>query len=277
MEPLTTDTFVTNDVVTLAHERIITDIIHPKPSENDIKNDFVNGIHEQTTIIRYVDDTFINVPCDVIIIDKYDLSAFWKHYEECIEQRRNVIIDSRMWVLISYAIIKYDTDVIIYDVYNNTLQSLYTFTTECFKVQSNELTLTQIKQLFISKLVIVHFLKYYDIGLNTNDIIKCIKKNDSLIVALINYIGINRFGLNNVSNNYGESINPSHVSYICGEFTKDFGRDQFTVSRSRPIAAMNRDTKCPSSWDLSNITRYELFTALTHLSNIAFSFNIRIT
>ena len=135
----------------------------------------INGLLSKSILIRSKDDTFLTFDCTVIIIDEYDLSTFWKCINEH-KQDHNIILDSRLTWLILYSILKYENDMLIYNVYNSRIITIYRYFSELSGITINELSMYRIKQITILKLLLSHFLYNFDISWNISNIIKNINK-----------------------------------------------------------------------------------------------------
>ena len=151
--------------------------------QHDIKNNddtifsdsILNGSFETTYIIRTTDETFISFPHITYLVK--NLSDFWLFYD-AHKNTSNILIESRLVNYIAYATIKYGEDLLIYDAYTCKIKSIYYFCSDFFHIQTNELTINQIKQLFFMYLLICVYAKQLNISWNVNNLIKHIKYND---------------------------------------------------------------------------------------------------
>lgn len=216
---------------------------------------YLNGSFKHTYIIREIDETFIPFEHTTIIVKS--LSDLWNFYESH-KNDSNILIDSRMVNYIAYAVIKYGEDLLIYDAYTGKIKSIYFFCSDHFHIQTNELTINQIKQLFFMHLLILVYAKQLNINWNINNLIKCIKSNDyhihfekdpnvNVFDMIINYIRIQTH----------TDVNSSNVMKILNYFDGAFSRKAYT-SESSP------DLK---EWDLTSMSGYEFFVAITILKN----------
>ena len=216
---------------------------------------YLNGSFKDTYIIREIDETFIPFEHTTVIVN--NLSELWNFYESH-KNESNILIDSRMVNYIAYATIKYGEDLLIYDAYTGKIKSIYFFCSDHFHIQTNELTINQIKQLFFMHLLILVYTKQLNINWNINNLIKCIKSNDynihfekdpnvNIFDMIINYIKIQSH----------TDVNTSNVMKILNYFDSSFSRKAY-VSESSPEL---------KEWDLTNISGYEFFVAITILKN----------
>lgn len=216
---------------------------------------YLNGSFKDTYIIREIDETFIPFEHTTVIVN--NLSELWNFYESH-KNESNILIDSRMVNYIAYATIKYGEDLLIYDAYTGKIKSIYFFCSDHFHIQTNELTISQIKQLFFMHLLILVYAKQLNINWNINNLIKCIKSNDyhihfekdpnvNIFDMIINYIKIQSH----------TDVNSSNVMKILNHFDGTFSRKAYMPESSPEL----------KEWDLTNISGYEFFVAITILKN----------
>lgn len=233
----------------------------PITNEQTIYTDIcLNGSFKDNYIISLVDDLFINFE-HTLFIPK-NLGDFWKFYEEH-KQSANILIDSRCVNYIAYAILQYEDNVIIYDVYTGLCVSVYVFCSKFFNIQTNEITISQIKQLFVAYLLFSVFVKSFDFEWNTLSIIKCIKSND-LKINMLNNVNLNIF---DVLIDYCKvkttcEINTKNIYYIIEQFEIYFSKSAYQSSTA-PLD-INKE------WKIKNIKPYEFLVALTILKNNGF-------
>ena len=214
----------------------------------------LNGSFERTIMIRSLDDTFIHFPCEVFIVTS--LSAFWKLHEEH-KDNSNILIDSRLDHFIAYAAIKYGDNILIYDSYTGKVKTVYMYVSDIFHIQTNELTISQIKKLFIMYLLILVYVKSLNIDWNVTSLIRLIKQisNDSpqdMIDIIITYIKIQA----------QSSINSSNVKNILTLINESFTYSAYE-SETAPII---------KQWNIGKTTGYEFFVALSILRNNNYRF-----
>ena len=232
--------------------------IHQHEEKNNDETIFnettLNGSFKDTFILRETDDSFILFPHSTQIISS--LSQFWEFYD-AHKSTHNILIDSRMVDYIAYATIKYGDDVLIYDSYSGKIMTIYYFCSNHFHIQTNELTITQIKQLFIMYLLVIVYARDLSIQWNINNLIRCIKTNDNLIYnihdpnanffnMIINYIGTQQ----------NTTANSRNILKIINYFIKSFSKNAYYP-----------ECENIEKWNLEGITRYEFIMAITVLKN----------
>lgn len=227
-----------------------------KNNDDTIFNDTIlNGSFKDTYIIREIDETFIFFPHNIYIVN--NLKDFWRFYDSH-KDHNNILIDSRLINYIAFATIKYGEDLLIYDAYTCKIKSIYFFCSDYFHIQTNELTINQIKQLFIMYLLILVFSKQLNISWNINTLIKCIKMNDynihfehnpnvNIFDMIINYIKIQS----------QTNVNSGNVMKIIKYFDATFSRKAYAAENAPEI----------EEWDLTNMSGYEFYIAMTVLKN----------
>ena len=125
-----------------------------KNNDDTIFNDtHLNGSFLNTYVLCETDDSFVPFPHTIHKVTS--LLDFWNFYDSH-KTDNNIIIDSRLINYIAHATIKYGEDLLIYDAYNGKVKSIYYFCSDHFHIQTNELTINQIKQLFVTYLIIVN-------------------------------------------------------------------------------------------------------------------------
>ena len=123
---------------------------------NDIHN---NGIFKETILFAEVDDVFCPVKnLTKILIKRYDIADFLKMYTEN-KDKKNILIDSRLIECIIYAILLYDSDVVIYNVINNRCENIFVFSKNLFQINANNLNMHYIKKILFLYLFINFYLK----------------------------------------------------------------------------------------------------------------------
>lgn len=224
-------------------------------SETIFNETRLNGAFKTTYIIREIDDTFIFFPHEVYIVK--NLKDFWNFYDSHKDEN-NILIDSRLINYIAYAIIKYGEDLLIYDSYTSKIKSIYFFCSDYFKIQTNELTISQIKQLFIIYLLILVYSKQMNITWNINNLIKCIKSNDHDIHIKHNP-QLNTFDIiiNYIKIQSQTEVNTSNIMKILQYFDSSFSTKAY-ISETAPEM---------KEWDMNGMSGYEFFIAITILKN----------
>lgn len=215
----------------------------------------LNGSFNHNILIRSVDDTYIAFSTDIAIV--HNLAEFWSIYDTHVDTH-NVLIDSRLIEYIAYATIKYGDNILIYDTYTGHVNSIYFFCSQHYHIQTNELSINQIKQLFIMHLIVLVYAKDIQIRWSISDIIKMIKLNDhrihfdhnasvSTIDVLINYMQIQS----------QTQITRDNVLRVVKLFDHAFSPTAYTSTTSNEI----------KPWQLEDVSNYEFFVALTVLKN----------
>lgn len=220
------------------------------------KNTTLNGSFTKTYLLCEIDDMFIGFNHELIKIN--NLSQFWSFYNEH-RTNSNIVLDYRMTNYIIYAILKYEDDVLIFDVSTGKVKNIYWFCSKYFQIQTNELTLNQIKQLLIAHLLFSSFVSKLNINWNNIQIIKSIKQNDQLILEhdsnknifdmLINYIKIQQ----------ASEVSTKNISLILSNFNKYFSETAFEASTSPQ--EINKE------WNIPKLKLYEFYVSLSILKN----------
>lgn len=224
-----------------------------------LKDKRINGTFLNTILIREVDDTYIPFQTNVKIVRNLtELNTII----ECYCLTNNILIESRLLTYISYLTVFYGDELLIYNVNTLSVQTIYEFYAHNFGVQSNELTLTQIKQLFMTYLVTSIFLKDLRLTWNINNVIQSIKiniigkRNDIIksetLDVLINYYKIPKPG----------KLSLYNVIHLCKLFHSTFSKG---IDNLQP-------------WSLEGFTMNELYASLMLLKANQFQFIIdRVT
>ena len=240
-------------------------------SDNQLQkksNHSANGLFADTILVRAVDDTFLTFECKVEIINEFDLAKLWRTIEEN-KNKCNVIIDSRMTWLILFAILKYENDVLIYDVYRTRIITVYRYFAKLSGISIDELSISKIKHITILKLFISHFAREYEIQWKITDIIKNMNKFTNKFVETrlsdgnLRYheqTNTNKF-INNILNYMGilrtNKVDPENIEKLKSLIKKYFSKDI--------LYNMNLDNINPWHIDGSNIC--ELREALEQLKD----------
>ena len=232
-----------------------------EPSSNDdtiYGHVCLNGSFARNCVITLINDSFINFPHEIFI--PQSLGEFWTFYDEH-RGSCNILIDSRAVPYIAYGIIRYSDDILIYDVYGGACVSVYMFCSKFFNIQTNEISISQIKQLFAAYLIIVIFAKKIGFEWNTPTIIKCIKTNDMKINAGEGNLNIFDVIIDYCKVKTAYDISTKNIQYIISQFEAYFTNDAYTHSCSiNPL----------QEWKMNKISLYEFLVALTLLKNSGF-------
>lgn len=169
-----------------------------------------NGSFAKTVIFREIDDTYIGFPHQTILISSTNLTKFWFYYEK-YKVDHNIVLDSRLQLLIMYATIAYADELIVYNAFTTRVVSLYDYCSDLFKITASELNIRQIQELFIMKMIISYYLYDQNIPWQVNQIMNNLKElhtysaigasKKTIIDIMVNYIrcgAVNNFDRNNV-------------------------------------------------------------------------------
>lgn len=177
-------------------------------------NTHMNGSFLKTVIFRNADDTFISFDYECIILSPTNLTSFWNAYEK-YKHTHNILIDSRLQIIIMYAALAYADEILIYNSYTTRIMNLFDYCSDIFKISAFELNIRQIQELFIMKMVISYYLHDCSIQWQVNQIINNLKElhkydaneigKKSIIDIMMNYIkciNVNELNKQNVIDLY---------------------------------------------------------------------------
>jgi hypothetical protein len=212
-----------------------------------------NGSFTETILIRETDDTYIQFRVNVVLVkslnDVYDVITKNK-------STKNILIDSRLITYIACLVMVLEDELLIYNVNSLTIQTIYEFYAQNFGVQSNELTLSQIKLLFMIHLIVTLFLKDMKIIWNINNVIQSIKisaigkatstTTSYTLDVLVNYFRIPK----------GSKVSIYNVTTLCKAFYNTFSKPWFEIQ----------------PWNVSNCTMSDLHASLMILKSNQFQF-----
>lgn len=198
----------------------------------------INGSFRNTKVFREVDDTFIPFSHETILISSTNLTQFWIAYEK-YKNNFNIVIDSRLQLIIMYATLAYADELLVYNTYTTHIVNLYEYCSDLCKIVASELNIRQIQELFMMKMIISYFLYDCSIPWQVNQLIANIKElhkyhasgitNKSIIDIMINYIkcsSIEQFNRNNVLKLY-----ELFHTYFDREAYRFVDRKDLTISR----------------------------------------------
>lgn len=118
-----------------------------------------NGIFNETILFTESDDIFCPINnLTKIIVDKYNVEHFLSLYDS-YKDSKNIIIDSRLIECLIYAILLYDSDVIIYNVINNRCENIFIFSKNIFQINANNLNMHYIRKILFLYIFINFYLK----------------------------------------------------------------------------------------------------------------------
>ena len=218
---------------------------------------YFNGLFKRNLLFTLKDDLFINFDHEVII--PQNLNHFWSIYEK-ERDRANIILDSRMINYIAYAVLRYEDDVLVYDVYASQTLTVYVFCSKFFNIQTNEITIHLIKQLFIAYLLFVVYVKQFNFEWNISLLLKYIKTNESKLNEQHMTLNIFDILINCAKVKSTTDIRSKNVYKVVSYFEKYFSEEAFDSSTSEGIDIY-------SEWKLNNVKDYEFLIALTVLKN----------
>lgn len=170
-----------------------------------------NGSFAKTVIFREVDDTYIGFPHKTVLISSTNLTKFWNEYEKH-KNEYNIVLDSRLQLLIMYATIAYADELIVYNTFTTKVVNLYDYCSDLFKITASELNIRQIQELFIMKMIISYYLVEQGIPWQVNQIMNNLKElhtystigasKKTIIDIMVNYIrcgAVNNFDRGNIA------------------------------------------------------------------------------
>lgn len=223
----------------------------------------INGTFRDTILFRETDDTFISFPHTVITIPPTNLTFFWKQYES-YKNTHNILIDSRLQILIMYAALAYADELLVYNSYKMKIVNIYDYCSDLFKISASELNITQIQELFIIKLFISYYLQKCDIGWRINQVISNLKElhryqttelqNKTIIDILMNYIKCPSI----------ESFNKNNVSIMFKLINDYFGNNAFKYVDTYDLIV--------GPWNLQNLKIEDVYIELMLLKHSHFIF-----
>jgi len=116
-----------------------------------------NGLFTKNCIFRSKNDTILNIQHDkVIIINNTDITQFMKYYEE-IKNEYNIIIDSRLNILISFFIVYIDYTIFVYNPYTLKINTLFEYISSTYDTLPFELSTNQIRIISVVKIIIDYY------------------------------------------------------------------------------------------------------------------------
>lgn len=222
----------------------------------------LNGSFRKTKVFRDVDDTFITFDYEFVHISPTNLSQFWRMYEK-YKNTFNIIIDSRLQLLIMYATLAYADELLVYNTYTTRVVNLYTYCSDLFKIAASELNIQQIQELFLMKMIISYYLQSCSIQWQVNQIISNIKElhkytsianSKSIIDIMMNYIKCGAI----------ESYNRNHIITLFGYFHDFFGYNTYRKRTSNDIII--------NQWKIENLTIEEVYITFMLLKQSNFIF-----
>lgn len=225
-----------------------------------------NGSFTNTIVLRECDDTFITFRHKTVLISSTNLTKFWKVYET-YKSTHNIVIDSRLQLLIMYATMAYADELLVYNAYKPKIINLYDYCSDLFKIAASELNIRQIQELFIMKMIISYYLSACGIPWQVNQIMNNLKElhrycangitKKSILDIMINYIRCRSV----------ESFDRSHVSTLYELFHTYFSRRAYVYDDE-----ICTDDVIIRKWDIKNITTEEIYLTFMLLKESNFMF-----
>lgn len=115
-----------------------------------------NGSYKNTIVIRETHDIYLFIDnLTVKTMDKNNFIGFEKIVKD--NTNVNIVIDSRMTLLIYYAIIRYGDSVLIYNIGNREIQTIYQYVSDLYKIPLYILTETMIKIWAVILLIDIYY------------------------------------------------------------------------------------------------------------------------
>lgn len=225
-----------------------------------------NGSFNDTIILREHDDTFITFRHKTVLISSTNLTRFWKVYET-YKSTHNIVIDSRLQLLIMYATMAYADELLVYNTYKPSIVNLYDYCSDLFKIAASELNIRQIQELFIMKMIISYYLSEISIPWQVNQIMNNLKElhrycasgitKKSILDIMINYIrcrSVDQFDRNHVSSLY--ELFHTYFSRRAYMYDDDICTDEVIIRK----------------WSIKNLTLEEVYLAFMLLKESNFMF-----
>jgi hypothetical protein len=102
-----------------------------------------NGAYKDTIVIREVDDTYLFIKnCTVNRINRMDFLGFNRIIEN--NQNKNIVIDGRLDMLMYYAIMVHHDNILLYNIIDKKVVTVYAFISSIYKIPLSQLTLNRI-------------------------------------------------------------------------------------------------------------------------------------
>ncbi len=135
-----------------------------------------NGSYNSSIIIREVDDTYIFIKnYRVVIANQLDfntLDTVVKTNPLC-----NVIIDGRLTNMMYYGIMNYHDNILVYNITNRRISTIYSYIADIFKVRLSQLSLNGLR-LWAMILYIDGVCLNGKLNIQPNDLLKYITGNN---------------------------------------------------------------------------------------------------
>lgn len=159
-----------------------------------------NGSYNSSVIIREVDDTYIFIKNYRVVIanhlDFNTLDTVVKTNPLC-----NVIIDGRLTYMMYYGIMNYHDNILVYNITNRRVSTIYSYIADIFKVRLSQLSLNGLR-LWAMILYIDGVCLNGKLNIQPNDLLKYITGNNYTSNRLtFNYV------IDNINDNTQATMN----------------------------------------------------------------------
>ena len=166
-----------------------------------------NGAYRDTIVIREVDDTYLFIKkCTVNRINRMDFLGFNKIVEN--NQNKNIVIDGRLDTLVYYAIMVHHDNILLYNIIDKKVVTVYSFISSIYKVSLSQLTLNRIL-VWAYILYISHVCLGGVLDIRPGELLKYIVSNN----YAKNRLTFNCF-IDTINNPAAESINKTNLKKI---------------------------------------------------------------
>lgn len=225
----------------------------------------LNGSFLETIIFREKDDTFISFECNVVLISPFNLTQFWNLYE-LYKNTYNILIDSRLQIIIMYAALAYADEILIYNSFTTRIMNLFDYCSDLFKISAFELNIRQIQELFIMKMIISFYLRDCNIQWQVNQIISNLKELHRYEVNEVNKKSIIDIMMNYIKCVSIDEVNKQNVTKLYQLFGKYFSLNVFKFADSE------MDDIILSKWKIDNLKLEDVYMSFVLLKRSNFLF-----
>ncbi len=141
------------------------------------KENHDNGSYKETIYFREKDDTYCSIPdTRIILINPLKISSFFELYDT-YKNEYNIVIDSRLEWIIIYGILRYETNILIYNILSNTVINIFSWCRLKMSIMNCEINVSFTKKILLLYLFVNYYLKDCRIHWNSNDAINAIKQS----------------------------------------------------------------------------------------------------
>ncbi len=184
-----------------------------------------NGAYKDTIVIREVDDTYLFIKNRTVdCINRMDFLGFNTIVEN--NKNKNIVIDGRLDTLVYYAIMVHHDNILLYNIIDKKIVTVYSFISSIYKVPLSQLTLNRILVwayiLYISQVCLGGVL-----DVRPGELLKYIISNN----YSKNRLSFNCF-IDTINNPTAESINKQKLKKIHEymiELVSSFNDKQFLI------------------------------------------------